>query len=88
MPPNSVPIELTLDNRLSSTSIRLYGLLRQGNGLESAAQLLELNLEHLKRYERELVRYGYIERVTKRTQRGTETTYNFPEPPALPALAS
>lgn len=74
-----MPIEVVLDRRLSITCIRLYGVLRRGHSLSEAAALINGNIEYIKRAERTLIRYGYLEKIVTRRSSGRDDYYNFPE---------
>jgi hypothetical protein len=75
----TVPVDVVLDRRLSITSIRLYGILRCGHSLYKAAELMKQNVDHLRRAERALIRYGYVQRVSIRSAGGRDDSYRFLE---------
>lgn len=74
-----MPVEVVLDRRLSMTAIRLYGMLRCGHSLAEVAAMMNANIEHIRRAERALIRFGYIERVVTRRRGASDVFYNFPE---------
>jgi hypothetical protein len=73
----AIPVDVVLDRRLSITCIRLYGILRCGHSLHEAANFMEQNVEHVRRAERALIRYGYVERVSIRSACGRDDSYTF-----------
>jgi hypothetical protein len=75
-----MPTQVVLDQRLSITCIRLYGLLRCGHSLDEAVVLMKANIQYLRRAERTLIRCGYIERVETRRSTGRDDSYNFIDP--------
>ena len=75
----SMPVDVVLDRRLSITCIRLYGILRCGHSLHEAAELMKQNFEHLRRAERALIRFGYVQRVSIRSADGRDDSYTFLE---------
>lgn len=74
-----MPVDVVLDRRLSITSVRLYGMLRQGHSIPEVASILNANVDHIRRAERALIRFGYIERVVTRRAGVSDVCYNFPD---------
>lgn len=72
---------LATDSRLPAMAVRLYVLLRGGSDLGSSAKALGVETKSVRKYERQLIKCGYLIAEIERNAEGVFRHYRFPNPP-------